>query len=122
MIYDGSCHCGAIRFRVETDERDVLDCNCTICTMKGFLHLIVDERALTVLAGELATYTFGTHTAKHHFCPTCGVHPFYRPRSHPGSWDVNARCIDMPLAHWRIRPFDGKNWEAAVLQLAPERR
>ena len=122
MIYEGSCHCGAIRFRVETDEREVLDCNCSICTMKGFLHLIVDDAALTVVAGRPATYTFGTHTAKHHFCATCGVHPFYRPRSHPNSWDVNVRCLDVPLAYWSVRPFDGKNWETAVLELAPERR
>ena len=122
MRYEGSCHCGAIRFRVETDERDVLDCNCTICTKKGFLHLIVAEAALVVLAGTPATYTFGTHTAKHHFCATCGVHPYYRPRSHPDSWDVNARCLDVPLTHWNVRPFDGKNWDEAVLELAAERR
>ncbi len=113
MTYEGSCHCGAIRFRVETDQREVLDCNCSICTKKGFLHLIVPESALTY-TGELATYTFGTHTAKHHFCPVCGMHPFYRPRSHPMSWDVNARCLDVPLSHWQIRPFDGQNWEASV--------
>jgi hypothetical protein len=114
VIYNGSCHCGAIQFRVETDDREVLDCNCTICTKKGLLHLIVPEHALTLLAGELATYTFGTHTAKHHFCAICGVHPFYRPRSHPDAWDVNARCLDVPLSHWTIRAFDGQNWEANV--------
>jgi hypothetical protein len=114
MTYEGSCHCRAITFRVETDQREVLDCNCSICTKKGLLHLIVPEQAFTLLRGEPATYTFGTHTAKHHFCATCGVHPFYRPRSHPDSWDVNARCLDVPLAHWTIRAFDGQNWEANV--------
>src|ERR1043165_469319 len=92
--YDGSCHCGAIRFQVSLadDVRDVLDCNCSICTMKGILHLIIDEPSFTLLAGadSVTTYTFGTHTAKHMFCRTCGIHPFYRPRSHPDSWDVNA--------------------------------
>jgi hypothetical protein len=114
VIYEGGCHCGAIRFRVETDDRQVLDCNCSICTKKGLLHLIVPEPAFTLLAGTPATYTFGTHTAKHHFCATCGVHPFYRPRSHPDSWDINARCLDVPLSHWTITPFDGQNWEANV--------
>ena len=116
--YDGSCHCGAIRFQVSLadDVRDVLDCNCSICTMKGILHLIIDEPSFTLLAGadSLTTYTFGTHTAKHMFCRTCGIHPFYRPRSHPDSWDVNARCLDVPLSHWRVKPFDGANWESAV--------
>lgn len=114
MIYQGSCHCGAIRFRVTTDAREVLDCNCSICTKKALLHLIVEESQFELVAGEPATYTFGTHTAKHHFCATCGSHPFYRPRSHPNGWDVNVRCLDAPLEHWRIRPFDGKNWEDSV--------
>jgi len=118
--YDGSCHCGAIRFQVTLadDERDVLDCNCSICTMKGILHLIIDESRFTLLSptrtDSLTTYTFGTHTAKHMFCRTCGIHPFYRPRSHPDSWDVNARCLDVPLSRWRVKPFDGANWESAV--------
>jgi hypothetical protein len=112
----GSCHCGALRFTVDLadDERDVLDCNCSICTKKGFLHLIVDEAKLVLVAGEPVVYTFGTHTAKHMFCGTCGIHPFYRPRSHPNAWDVNARCLDTRLEHWRIKPFDGANWEQAV--------
>jgi hypothetical protein len=122
MIYDGSCHCGAIRFRVETDAREVLDCNCSICTKKGLLHLIVPEAAFTLLAGTPAAYTFGTHTAKHHFCATCGVHPFYRPRSHPDAWDVNARCLDVPLSHWRVVVFDGQHWEANVASIQSDDR
>jgi len=127
--YEGGCHCGALRFAVELadDERDVLDCNCSICTKKGFLHLIVDEPRFTLISpedrsesgplhsrGTLAVYTFGTRTAQHMFCATCGIHPFYRPRSHPDAWDVNVRCLDVPLDHWRIRPFDGANWEQNV--------
>ncbi|MDQ3341395.1 MAG: GFA family protein [Myxococcota bacterium] len=122
MIYEGSCHCGAIRFRVETDQREVLDCNCSICAKKGLLHLIVPESAFTLVAGAPATYTFGTHTAKHHFCGTCGAHPFYRPRSHPDAWDVNARCLDVPLSYWTITPFDGQNWEANVGSIQSDSR
>jgi hypothetical protein len=113
---EGSCHCGALRFAVDVgdDERDVLDCNCSICTRKGFLHLIVEEQHFTLLAGEPRIYTFGTHTAKHMFCARCGIQAFYRPRSHPNAWDVNARCLDVPLAYWRVHPFDGANWEQSV--------
>ena len=114
--YEGGCHCGALRFAVDLpdDERDVLDCNCSICTKKGLLHLIVDESRFTLLAGTPAVYTFGTHSAKHMFCATCGIHPFYRPRSNPDGFDINVRCLAVPLTHWRIRPFDGANWEENV--------
>lgn len=116
--HEGSCHCGAVQFRVEVadDKRDVFDCNCTICKKKGFLHLIVEEAHFTLLAGDehLITYTFGTHVAKHMFCSTCGIQPFYRARSHPDDWDINVRCLATPLSHWHVKPFDGVNWEDSV--------
>jgi hypothetical protein len=88
-----------------------------MCTMKGFLHLIVTKDRFTLLRGAnaITTYTFNTHVAKHTFCSQCGVHPFYVPRSHPDGVDVNVRCLDGDaLARFRIEPFDGANWEANV--------
>jgi hypothetical protein len=116
-MHTGSCHCGAIRFRVRVDKYEALDCNCSICTMKSFLHLIVDRNAFELLQGhdQIATYTFNTHVAKHHFCKTCGVHPFYIPRSHPDGVDVNVRCLDGDaMALFSISPFDGQKWEENV--------
>ena len=119
--YAGGCHCGAVRFTVTADLEavTVLDCTCSICRKKGFLHLIVDADALRLERGHdaLATYTFGTHTARHHFCRTCGIHPFYRPRSHPDAYDVNLRCRDDNVAATvRIETFDGVAWEASVVE------
>src|SRR5262249_36677520 len=107
----------AVRFRVTTAEEEALDCNCSICRKKGFLHLIVTKEAFTLLAGEdaLTTYTFNTRTAKHTFCRVCGIHPFYTPRSHPDGVDVNVRCLDGDApSRFRITPFDGQNWEDSV--------
>lgn len=117
---EGGCHCGAVRFRVEVDERVALDCNCSICAKKGYLHVIVPPERFALVSGEeeLAEYRFGTRTARHLFCRTCGVAPFYEPRSHPGFRDVNARCLDAGAAEtFRIEPFDGKHWENAVVTL-----
>ena len=113
----GGCHCGAVRFEVELKGRVALDCNCSICTMKGFLHLIVSRDAFRLLEGRdtLRTYTFQTHVAQHHFCGVCGIHSFYLPRSHPDGIDVNVRCLDaVDLSAWEIQPFDGRNWEENV--------
>lgn len=96
---------------------EALDCNCSICTKKGFVHLIVTKDAFELLAGEdaLTTYTFGTGVAKHTFCRVCGVSPFYTPRSHPDGVDVNIRCLDNDIAdRFVVTPFDGRNWEARV--------
>jgi hypothetical protein len=128
MMLCGGCHCGAVRFRVLVRAFEAIDCNCSMCTKKGFLHLIVPPEDFELVSGEagrglgaaekdgLSTYTFNTHTAKHHFCKTCGIHAFYEPRSHPGQIDVNVRCLDDPkdIERFTIRPFDGRNWEENV--------
>ncbi|MFT4622780.1 MAG: iron complex transport system substrate-binding protein [Myxococcota bacterium] len=118
--HDGSCHCGAVRFQVRIDRWEAIDCSCSICRKKGIVHLIVERDAFRLLTGvdALSTYTFGTHTAKHHFCRTCGMHPFYVPRSHPDSVDVNVRALDdVPLSRFTVTPFDGDRWEANIDQI-----
>jgi hypothetical protein len=88
-----------------------------MCTKKGFLHLIVPTERFELLSGEaeLTVYEFNTRVAKHRFCRTCGVHPFYTPRSDPGSVDVNARCLEgVDPAALEPTRFDGKNWEQAI--------
>lgn len=113
----GSCHCGAVRFRVRLDTYAALDCNCSICRKKGFLHLLVEREDFEWLAGQdaISTYTFNTHTAQHTFCSTCGMHPFYVPRSHPEGIDVNARALDdIPVSAFEVTRFDGAHWEENV--------
>lgn len=117
----GSCHCGTVEFEVETTTPlDLTDCNCSICRMTGFLHLFVGKTGLTVNKGQdnLSEYRFGTKTARHIFCKTCGVKPFYVPRSHPDGWSVNANCLDPDdLKDAVITPFDGTNWEKNIAAL-----
>jgi len=119
--FEGGCHCGRVRFRVRTSELRAIDCNCSICTKKGFLHLIVKKEAFELLSGEadLTTYTFNTGVAKHTFCRVCGIHAFYTPRSHPDGVDVNIRCLDG--AAWQaftIEPFDGSRWEENIEKIS----
>lgn len=113
---EGGCHCGAVRFAVVVREWRVLDCTCSICRKKGILHLIVPAEDFSLLRGEeaLSTYRFGTGVAQHRFCRTCGMHPFYVPRSHPDGFDVNARCLDAGISRFEVEVFDGANWEENV--------
>ena len=113
-----------VRFRIRADLGTIGECNCSICTKKGILHLPVplDRFELLCGEGELTTYRFNTGTARHTFCKVCGVHPFYVPRSDPDKIDVNARCLD-GFDTLAITPkrFDGRNWEAAMQQDVPWR-
>lgn len=117
--HTGGCHCGRVRFEVDVDLDDakILDCNCTICTKKGFLHLIVEPDRFRLSTGKeaLQEYRFNTKQAVHKFCKTCGIHPFYTPRSHPDDIDVNVRALDdVDPAGLEIEAFDGRNWEQNV--------
>jgi hypothetical protein len=121
MVHRGGCHCGAVRFEVEVpDAVEVEDCNCSICSMSGFLHLIVPGRDFRLLAGEdaLVTYTFNTGVARHRFCRVCGIKSFYIPRSNPDGVDVNLRCLETQPAAVTIVPFDGRHWEQHAARLA----
>lgn len=117
---EGGCHCGAVRFRVSFEEWRALECNCSICSKKGFLHLIVPLENFVLQSGEeaLETYTFNSHVAKHRFCRVCGIQAFYTPRSHPDQVDVNVRCLDdAPVERFSVRAFDGAHWEENVEQI-----
>lgn len=115
--FSGGCHCGRVRFRVTADLSGVTWCNCSICTRKGFLHLIVPRDQFELISGkdDLTTYTFNTGIAQHLFCRRCGIHSFYVPRSDPDRIDVNVRCLDdVDLDGLTVKHFDGRNWEAAI--------
>ena len=115
-VLEGGCHCGAVRFRLHVTEHKAIACNCSICAKKGMLGIIVPPEQFELLCDEadLGLYTFNTGQAQHRFCKVCGIHPFSRPRSHPGAYDVNARCLDDGIGAFEIVPFDGQNWEANV--------
>ncbi len=121
MIYKGSCHCGAVKFEVEApDDLEVEECNCSICTKSGYLHLIVPKSKFRLLSGEehLTEYTFNTGVAKHFSCKVCGIKPYYVPRSNPDGYDVNIRCLDSKPNSISIVKFDGKNWEDNAYKLS----
>jgi hypothetical protein len=124
--HTGGCHCGRVRFEVIAPAKlEVTDCNCSICSKYGYLHLIVPADRFKLLSGResLSTYSFNTHVAKHFFCSTCGVKSFYIPRSHPDGISVNARCLDSDtIESMSVTPFDGQDWEKgrAEYRDAPE--
>lgn len=121
VTHRGGCHCGRVRFEVDAPARlDVLDCNCSICRLTGFLHLIVPASAFRLLSGEseLSEYRFGTGVARHLFCRVCGIKSFYIPRSHPDGVDVNVRALQREtIAAITSTAFDGEHWEQGAAQL-----
>jgi len=119
--HQGGCHCGRVRFEVEAPDRvTVHECNCSICAMTGYWHLIVPASRFRLLQGRdsLTVYAFNTKTAQHFFCRTCGIKSFYVPRSNPDGFSVNVRCLDhSTIEAIEIEPFDGVHWEESAAAL-----
>ncbi len=120
--YNGSCHCGRVRFSVTTVIDKVVSCNCSICSKKGVLHHRVESEQFKLLEGKeyLSLYQFDTKQARHYFCKECGIHSFSNPRSAPGSFSINIRCLDdFDHEHekYELIKFDGLNWDDAVAKL-----
>jgi hypothetical protein len=117
VTHRGGCHCGAVTFEVDAPgDLEALECNCSICRMTGFVHLIVPARCFRLLGGRemLTTYTFETGVARHLFCRRCGVKPFYVPRSNPDGFSVNVRCLERGTVHSvTTRRFDDRDRDRA---------
>ncbi|MGA8279072.1 MAG: GFA family protein [Rhodanobacteraceae bacterium] len=113
MNYKGSCHCGQISFQIEGDLEQVMQCNCSHCSRKGYLLWFVPRSQLELMTPEavLATYTFNKHVIKHHFCPTCGCAPFaFGERSGAAMAAINVRCLEnVDIASLRTVPVDGRS-------------
>lgn len=94
--WKGSCHCGAIRFQIETEFPELTVCDCSICARKNALMVKVHESAFKLLSGEefLTEYRFNTQTARHFFCKVCGIYPFHRKRTAPDSYGINVFCLE----------------------------
>ncbi len=117
VTHRGGCHCGTVAFELDAPANlTVLECNCSLCSMTGFLHLIVPRSRFRLVRGaeDLTEYQFNTGTARHLFCRRCGVKSFYVPRSNPDGYSVNIRCLDpQTLGSVTIRPFDDNDREAS---------
>jgi hypothetical protein len=126
VTHRGGCHCGAVAFEVEAPARMVVsECNCSICRMSGFLHLIVPRTRFRLLRGAdaLTEYRFNTGTARHLFCRRCGVKSFYVPRSNPDGYSVNLRCLDRSgIAAVAIEPFDDDERAASEAKIRERSR
>ena len=114
MPHTGSCHCGKISYEVDGEIEQVIECNCSHCSRKGFLLWFVPRDSLRFERGEseLATYTFNKHQIKHHFCPVCGVAPFGFGEHPPGTpmAAINVRCLtDVDVAQLEVVHVDGRS-------------
>ena len=110
-----TCHCGAVELSVKLAEplTNARRCDCSFCRRRGVPAVTVKVGDLKVIKGaeNLTRYTWGTGTAKHHFCKICGIYTHHQRRSNPNEYGVNMGGIDgiNPAEYEPIRWDDGVN-------------
>ena len=114
MVYQGSCHCGRIAYEVDANIEQVMECNCSHCSRKGYLLWFGPRSVLKLKTPEsdLGTYTFNKHVIQHRFCPTCGIHPYGEGSDAKGNRmaAVNVRCLEgIELESIPVTHFDGRS-------------
>jgi hypothetical protein len=112
--HGGGCHCGRVRYEVETDLGMVLDCNCSFCRKRGGLWAYVGGDQFTLLSGQddLTDYQFNKKIIHHYFCRHCGVGSFSSGQDESGEqgYGINVRCLDdVDVAALTLTPYDGKS-------------
>jgi hypothetical protein len=110
MNYKGSCHCGKVKFEVEGELTQLVECNCSHCSRKGYLMWFVDTSNMRITgANELTTYLFNKHNIRHQFCATCGCAPFGLGQGRAeGKAGINARCLEnVDLKSLPVKQVDG---------------
>ncbi len=114
MTHQGSCHCGKIAYEVEGNIEQVMECNCSHCSRKGYLLWFAPRSALRLKTPEadLSTYTFNKHVIEHQFCAECGCAPFGFGKDPKGqdTVAVNVRCLpDLDRSKLKVSSYDGKS-------------
>jgi hypothetical protein len=110
-----TCHCGAVELQATLPYGfdDIARCTCSFCARRQAAAVTADRSSLKVTKGaeNLSLYTWGTGTALHYFCKTCGIYTHHHRRSDPTQSGVNLGCIKgaEPWSHDPIKWNDGIN-------------
>jgi hypothetical protein len=92
--YQGSCHCGAVRFEADIDlAKGTFRCNCSICFKTRAWLAGGAAGELRLLAGEsdLGEYQFGRKVLHHRFCRNCGMQVYAHSKD---QFAVRVTCLD----------------------------
>lgn len=114
QTFQGSCHCGAVRFKADVDLSQVITCNCSMCRRTGAVLTFTPAGRFELETPDsaLSDYQFNQKVIHHLFCKTCGVRPFARGKAPDGSdmVAIDVRCLDgVDVGTLQPMAYDGAN-------------
>lgn len=114
MKHQGSCHCQNVKFEIESDLKEALECNCSICQRRGHLMVFTPESQFKLKSGEnsLSHYQWNKKTIDFMFCTNCGIPTFAKAKTPDGAtaYAVNLRALEnVDIKSVPVNFFDGKH-------------
>ena len=113
-LVKATCHCGAVELSVKlTDGMNTIRrCDCSYCSRRQAapVSALVGDVEIVKGASNLTLYQWGTKTAKHYFCKTCGIYTHHQRRSNPKECGVNAANIE----GINVRDYEPIGWHDGV--------
>jgi hypothetical protein len=76
-MLEGSCLCGAVKWKLASPPDGATACNCTACRRYGVLWAYDHENEGVEVSGATRPFSRG-NALEFHFCPTCGCMAFWR--------------------------------------------
>lgn len=115
QTYKGSCHCGSVRYEVQSDLANPMECNCSMCSKKGTILVFVPSEQFKLIAGNegMSDYQFNKKVIHHTFCKNCGVTSFVTGTDRKGNSikAINVRCLEgVDIKSLKITQVDGKSF------------
>jgi hypothetical protein len=110
-MIEGSCHCGAVKWRFDPAPEGATACNCTVCRRYGALWIYDFENEGVQVSGATRIYTRGK-SIEFHFCAVCGCVTHWRSQQSNADgrrrMAVNVRLSEPDaVARIPIDHFDG---------------
>jgi hypothetical protein len=109
-----TCHCGSVELCVRLSDglNSARRCDCSFCRRRQAAAVSAPLDGVKVVKGaeNLSLYQWGTKTAKHYFCKTCGIYTHHQRRSNPNEFGVNAANIEGV----EIRALEPIGWHDGV--------
>lgn len=98
----GSCLCGAVKYRGETEPKVMVNCHCEDCRKSsagGHMSLMMVSAADVSFSGPVSSYEIKADSGArvtHNFCPTCGSQMYNTNENMKGMNVLVASTLDDP--------------------------